>query len=88
MLDVASENDEGDPLGRPHSSCYAARFLARTPLEEGVGVTEQALVGDVRVRFDTEAHKAASGWIFVMSEVVCMVGWLVCRDGEESKHRE
>jgi hypothetical protein len=31
-------NDEGDPLGRPRSSPYAARGLARTPLGEGGGI--------------------------------------------------
>ena len=35
-------HEKGDPLGRPHPACYAARELARTPPGEGVVVTEPA----------------------------------------------
>ena len=37
-------NDEGDPVGRPRWSCYAARDLAHPPLHEGLDMAEAIAV--------------------------------------------
>jgi hypothetical protein len=46
-------NDEGDPVGRPRWSCYAARDLADAPLHEGLDMAEAIAVrGLARPRRD------------------------------------
>ena len=42
-IDFASKATKATLLGRPRSICYAARNLARTPPNEGVDITRQAL---------------------------------------------